>query len=342
MVRRSGAGCRRGRARRGEWALAADPRHVPTLVRRAELQRRRPASDRRLVDTLVLLASEPVQTHARGGEIAAGALADEALALDLLARLGDRAAHLLAHGARATGRFAAADVAAYAVDEAVRLHVSAGTPERTGRATAMLLDAARFRVSDERRHGWLRRAAELTETTLANRSGAIRIWRPLHEQAPEDAPAGEALARLYEAEGRFADAVSLRVAELAGSQEAERRLALRLEIVRLSGLVERQGDAPEVLRASLRERPGHGPTLRKLTDVLVAKGRQASWRTGGGTGADPRRGRRRGRRRGAVGGRGASGRGRTRRHRPRPRRLGKRRTGSIPAPRQNNLCQRDD
>ena len=97
----------------------------------------------------------------------------------------------------------------------------------------------------------------------------------LHEQAPDDEAAREALARLYETDGRFADAVGLRVAELDRSRDAERRLALRLEIVRLGGLLEQRSNAPEVLRASLGERPGHGPTLRKLADVLVAKGRQA-------------------------------------------------------------------
>ena len=61
-----------------------------------------------------------------------------------------------------------------------------------------MLDSARLRVSDERRWGWLRRAAELTESALDDRAGAIRIWRRLHEQAPADEAAREALARLYE------------------------------------------------------------------------------------------------------------------------------------------------
>ena len=50
---------------------------------------------------------------------------------------------------------------------------------------------------------------------------------------------------------------------------------MRLEIVRLGGLLEQRSNAPEVLRASLGERPGHAPTLRKLTEVLVARNRHA-------------------------------------------------------------------
>jgi tetratricopeptide (TPR) repeat protein len=257
-----------------ERALAADPRHVPTLLRRAELQRRHP--DRRLVETLSRLAAEQPETldflrEAAG--IASGAVADEPLAIDLLRRLHDHAGNLLMRGARAAGKVSAEDGVAHAVDESVRLHAASGAPDRLGVAVTLLLDSARLRLPDERRWGWLRRAAELTEGPLDDRAAAIRVWRLLHEQAPADETAREALARLYEAEGRFADGVALRVAELERSDNAERRLALRLEIVRLGALLEARSNAPDVLRASLRERPGHAATLRKLTDVLTGKGK---------------------------------------------------------------------
>ena len=259
-----------------ERALAADPRHLPTLLRRADLQRRHP--DRRLVDTLTRLAAEQPDNldflH-EAAEIALKPLGDDALAIDLLRRLYAHAGNLLARDARASGKLGAADAAAHAVDEAVRMHVASGTPDAVGVATTLLLDSARLRVPDPRRWGWLRRAAELTESALDDRAGAIRIWRLLHEQAPQDEIAREALARLYEAEGRFADGVALRASELERRPDQERRLALRLEIVRLGGLLEQRSNAPDVLRASLRERPGHAPTLGKLTDVLVAKSRQA-------------------------------------------------------------------
>ena len=104
----------------------------------------------------------------------------------------------------------------------------------------MLLEGARLPAATETRRAWLRRAAELTETQLADTAGAIRIWRTLHEEAPADETAREALARLYERERRFADATSLRLAELEATDESGRRLALRLEIVRLSGLLEKE------------------------------------------------------------------------------------------------------
>ena len=127
-------------------ALAADPRHVATLLRRAEPQRRRP--DRRLVDTLTRLAVEQpdnLDFLREAAEIASTALADEALAIELLGRLCDRAGNLLARGARATGRIAAADVAAYAVDEtraAARRVGNAGAVEPGDRAAARRRAAA--------------------------------------------------------------------------------------------------------------------------------------------------------------------------------------------------------
>src|SRR5262249_22152541 len=66
-------------------ALAVDARHVGTLLRRADLQRRRP--DRKLVDTLVRLAAEQpdnLDYLREAAEVAATAVADEALAIDLL------------------------------------------------------------------------------------------------------------------------------------------------------------------------------------------------------------------------------------------------------------------
>src|SRR4029079_11668337 len=176
---------------------------------------------------------------------------------------------------RARARAAAADAAAQAVDESVRMHVASGAAERLGIATTLLLDSARLRVSDERRRGWLRRRGAVNDSALDDKPGAIRIWRLLHEQAPQDDVAREALARLYEREGRFGDGGALRAAELERSQDQERRLALRLEIVRLGGLLEQRSNAPDVLTASLRERPGHAPTLRNMTAVLVAKKCQA-------------------------------------------------------------------
>ena len=258
-------------------ALAADPRHVATLLRRRSSQRRRP--DRRLVDTLTRLAAEQpdnLDFLREAAEIASTALADETLAIELLGRLCDRAGNLLARGARAAGRMAAADVAAYAVDETVRLHVASGTPgavEPGDRAAARRRPAAAVRRAalglaaagrgaDRKRAR--RQARRDPDLAAAARAGARRRGRARGARASlrDRRPLRRRASRCGSPSSIAAD-------------DQERRLALRLEIVRLGGLLEQRSNAPEVLRASLGERPGHGPTLRKLAEVLVAKGRQA-------------------------------------------------------------------
>jgi tetratricopeptide (TPR) repeat protein len=254
-------------------ALAADPSHVPTLRRLAELQRAQ--GDLRLVATLERLAVEEPNNldflrEAGDQALAAG---DTARALDLLGRLADQAGRLARLGAGAAGTHQPIDVAAHAIDALVRLHVGAGTPDRLRRATALLLEGARLPAAAETRHGWLRQAAELAEGPLGETTEAIRLWRTLHEDAPADVAAREALARLYEGGGRFADVAALRLGELEASTSAERRLALRLEIVRVGERLEAKSNAPEVLRSNLAERPGHAATLRRLSEILLLKGR---------------------------------------------------------------------
>ena len=256
-------------------ALGADPSHVPTLRQRAELQRSRGAEG--LVETLRRLADEQPSDLDFLREAAGVALArvDEPLAIELYGQLAERAGRLARVDAAGDRAEAAVEAARLAIDESVRLHVAAGESARLRRAIAMLLEGARLPAATEIRQGWLRRAAQLTEERLADPAGAIRIWRTLHDEAPADEAAREALARLYEAERRFADAVSLRVSELEATAGGPRRLGLRLEIVRLGGLLEQQSDAPEVLRANLAERPGHPETVRRLAEVLLAKGKPA-------------------------------------------------------------------
>src|SRR6185436_1257320 len=102
-------------------------------------------------------------------------------------------------------------------DQGVRLHVASRDPARLRLARTLLLEGARLPAADAVRRGWLRQAAELAEGGLGDKADAIRIWRQLHEEAPEDETAREALARLFEAERRYSEAVGLRVAELAAT-----------------------------------------------------------------------------------------------------------------------------
>ena len=208
-------------------------------------------------------------------EAAAVALAksDEPLALELLAQLAERATRL-AHtraggpGRRGRGRGRGARR---------RRERAAERGARRGRAhQARDLAAGRRRAAPGRRRDPPRLAAPRRR---AQRDGPRRRGgrdpdsggRCTKRRRPTKA-AREALARLYEGERRFADATALRLAELEATSGSERRLSLRLEIVRVGGLLEQRSNAADVLRANLAERPGHAETVTRLAEVLLAKG----------------------------------------------------------------------
>jgi tetratricopeptide (TPR) repeat protein len=257
-----------------ERAVRVDPRDVASLRLRAELLR--PSPDRRLWETLSQLATEEPTNldHLReAAELAVDKLRDGPLAEATLQRLWVEAVRLLRLPAPATGRLTVEEGALYAHEQLVALQVAAADAAAVRRATAQLLEAARLPFGDERRRGWMRRAGELTESPLHDRPGAITIWRQLLEESPDEAPVREVLARLYEQEQRFGEAVALRSRELERVTDLERRLALRLDIVRLQGLAEKKTSTAEILKANLGEQVGHVPSVRTLSEVLTRSGR---------------------------------------------------------------------
>ena len=131
-----------------ERALAADPRHLPTLLRRADLQRRHP--DRRLVDTLTAWPPSSLTTWTtctRRRRSRSSPLGDEALAIDLLRRLYAHAGNLLARDARA-GRQAGRRRrrCPRGRREPFACTSPRGRADAVGAATTLLLDSARLRV----------------------------------------------------------------------------------------------------------------------------------------------------------------------------------------------------
>ena len=255
-------------------ALALDPDHRPALLMRVELQRAQP--DRALFDTLVRLGAETpdnLDFMREAAELALTKLGDDGVAGEALRRLWDQAERLVRLETRASGQHQADAVARYALDQTVSRLAADATPARVQQAVSVLTDAAALPFDAETRRQWLRRAAELTETALGDRPGAIAAWRRLHEAAPDDAASRDALVRLLAAEGRHGEVLSMRLAELGQTRDTGRRLTLRLEIVRLCGLIEEAAGPAQVLGANLDELPGHPESLRELTKVLTARGR---------------------------------------------------------------------
>ncbi len=255
-------------------ALALAEGHLETLELLAELERA--THDPQLVDTLVAIdarRSEDVAALREAAELALGGAADAARGRGLVQALHRKAAHLLvqdgAKGSRADERQAAVS---WSLDRLIALALGAG--EALQAIEALLaagdLPLPRAEVLD------LRVRAAKIAIDMGDRARAIDLLRAVLEERDSDLEVLSLLASLCEREGRVLELVRLRTRELELTNEPEARLALRLELSRLVGVLEQQGGRVDALRRNLAERPGHGPSVAALTEILEDKGRHGT------------------------------------------------------------------
>ena len=252
-------------------ALAHEPRHTGTLRDLARLQWRSPG--RALVDTLLKLADnfpddlDPLHDAAR---TALDPVADASLAAGILDRLLRGARRLWEGTGEATGERPAGEMAVWAQDELVRLSLEAGD---TKKAVDLLVDGARMPVTPEVSREMRRRAGELCRDQLGDQDRALRLLQSVVDESVEDAEAVSQLGVLLEERGRFPELLALRQRQLELDLEPETRLAVRLEVSRVLGLIEQQGGRIGALRANLAEQPGHEASVEGLAEILAARGR---------------------------------------------------------------------
>jgi tetratricopeptide (TPR) repeat protein len=257
-------------------ALAAAPEDVATLRQLVELRRRSPSPAlHEALLRLAELAPGDLDPLAEATELARGLPLDPGRTLTTAGRLLDEAARLLRKGARAGGARPADEAARLAVETLAAGLLATGAPVDARRAITLELEAAALPLGAEATRAMRRAAAAIAEERLGDRPLAIDIRRVLVGEAPDDAEAADALAALYAAEDRLLDLAELRRRQLERSGDAERRLALRLEIERISAVLEQRSDRLTLLRANLSERPGHAVTVDTVAELLGAKHRHA-------------------------------------------------------------------
>ncbi len=253
-------------------ALSFDPAQPETLRALAELQKDTP--DRAYFATLMsLVDSDPanlVDAHA-AAQVAIG-LDDAELARQTVTTVLGRAAAAWRAGEAGAGDESPEQLVSWALGRLVDDHLANG---RHAAAIDLLVDAARMPFSTEVRRELRERAA-----TIASESGdvdsAIEMYRAVVAMAPDNAESIERLARLYEAQNRVAELLTLRKHELGLVSDPDRRLSLRLEVARLVGEVERTGGRLEALRQNLTERPGHEASIEALVHLLDASAQHGS------------------------------------------------------------------
>lgn len=244
-----------------EDALRAVPTDVETLGALVAL--RGEGGGRPLVENLVALsrATDDLAPLSRAALLAERDLDDAGLAQSLYRELRDRASERADQGALLE-----------AVDGLER--VSVATPALGAIEASKELEwgARRSELPDEVRVFLFRRAAERAEEG-EDPARAIELYAALGTIAAADDEAVEARVRLLGVLGRHAEQVELRRGQLERATDVERRVALRLDVARILGVV---GDGPGrvgALEQNLVERPGEPETMRLLDEALVAAGR---------------------------------------------------------------------
>ncbi|MBA3539076.1 MAG: hypothetical protein H0T79_05565, partial [Deltaproteobacteria bacterium] len=160
-------------------------------------------------------------------------------------------------------------VAKWAIDALVDLYRTGG---RARAAVDTLVEAARLPFDAGTRREMRLRAAQLATVELGDNAAAIDMYRSVLAQSPNDLEVIERLAHLLGVEDRVPELLTLRQIQLGLESDLDKKLALRLELARLVGIVEERGGRLDALKANLEDRPGHEPSIDAVATLLSSKG----------------------------------------------------------------------
>jgi tetratricopeptide (TPR) repeat protein len=246
-----------------------EPTHPESLALLAGLQRKNPGPE--LIETLLridALAEHDLDQLHEAAEIALEQNpGDTETTRQTLVRLYRKSARMWSRGDRATGEHSPEQAARWSLERLVEL--SAEEPEQ---AVRLLLDGATLPVDPETSRDLRRRAAEMLAQS-GEYGRAIDLYTGV---LAEDDPRLEDIARvasLCEQEDRVSELIGLRLRELEMTEDGARRLELRLELSRLTGVLEARGGRVETLHENLEEQPGHPESIEALSELLDQRGR---------------------------------------------------------------------
>ncbi|MGN6104620.1 MAG: hypothetical protein ACTHU0_05925, partial [Kofleriaceae bacterium] len=235
-------------------ALEREDGNSPTLL---EALRRLADADGRDLDSLV------------GAADAASKLGEREQALSILSAVLGRATAAWRGTAPIRSARSVDAVAKWAIDALVDLYRTGG---RARAAVDTLVEAARLPFDQNTRRDMRLRAAQLATVELGDNAAAIDMYRSVLAQSPNDLEVIERLAQLLATEDRVPELLTLRHIQLGLETELDKKLALRLELARLVGLIEERGGRLDALKANLEDRPGHEASIDAVAELLSNKG----------------------------------------------------------------------
>ena len=240
-------------------------RSAPSLGMLVELQRRQPSAA--LVESLLKLAdvvAEPLGHLHEAARVALEVVGDARMARPILERTLALAEQLLDEEPEAPAPRA---IAAWSIEQLVAI---AREGLDHAQAYDLLTRGAKLPLEDALVLDFLHRAAEIAATDLGKAARAIELCQRVLQRDVERQDTIELLARLYEEEGQLEPLISLRSTELETTRNPEARLALRLEIARVLGML--GGNEPlrlKTLRDNLGEAAGHPETIEAIANILT-------------------------------------------------------------------------
>ncbi|MCA9648715.1 MAG: tetratricopeptide repeat protein [Myxococcales bacterium] len=121
------------------------------------------------------------------------------------------------------------------------------------------------------RLGTLRRLASILEQHLGDLDGATETYRRILEQAPEDDPSLESLARIHRNRGQWPELAEILERQLARAQTETARVRLMFELAQIRAVrLQQSMPAVEGFLAVLELEPGHRDAVQALEDLRQA------------------------------------------------------------------------
>lgn len=256
-------------------AVGLDPHHREAAELLVSIQRQRPQTRlgkqpelARALIHLATLADLDLDPLVEAAEIATTNDEDLEWTRACVTELYRRAAGLFRRHETPKGSHDAASATRWALETAVKLDLAAEHPHD---ATARWLAAAELPFAREQQLADRLEAARLL-STHGSVDQAIDLFRRVLEERASDITLIQELATLCEREQRWLELLAMRTRELELTRDTDARLALRLDLARLTGMVERSGGRVESLLRNLEDAPGHRVTIEALSEVLRDRG----------------------------------------------------------------------
>ncbi|MCP4449093.1 MAG: tetratricopeptide repeat protein [Myxococcales bacterium] len=202
-------------------------------------------------------------------EIALDALGSEQQEESLTALQG-RAIGAWRGSAPAQSETAPQEIVAWTIEKLVAHYVES---EQAQRALDLLIDASRLPFDEATCLDMRKRAATLASDVLQDPASAIDMYRAVLAQAPDDGGALDALGSLYEQQNRLPELLGLKRQGLGYEEDAERSIAMRLEISGLIDEIDRKGGRLQLLRENLSAAPGHDASIEAVATLLSSMGK---------------------------------------------------------------------